>query len=85
MKKWTKGSGITAARYSRMRTYKGVSLSLQFLFLRVSSPKNENVINYSPSCCSKPVRLLQNTNEEIFDEIRDHVQQRNYHFQGTER
>ncbi len=33
-----------------------------------SSPKNENsVINYSPSCYSKPV--LRNTNEDIFDGI----------------
>ncbi len=42
-----------------------------FSFLRDSSPKNENsVINYSLSCRSKPIRL-QNTNEDIFAEIRE--------------
>ncbi len=35
---------------------------------RVSTPKTENsVINYSPSCRSKPIQL-QNTNDVIFDE-----------------
>ncbi len=41
----------------------------------VSSPKNKNVvINYSPSCCSKPVRplFIFRTQIKIFsDEIRE--------------
>ncbi len=60
---------------------------------RVSSPKNENsVINYSPSCCSKPVRpsFIFGTQIKIFlmkyeSFLTLHRQQGNYHIQGPER
>ena len=43
------------------------------MFKGIIHPKNENsVINNSPSCCSKPLRLpflFGKTNEDIFNEI----------------
>ncbi len=60
--------------------------------LKVSWPKNENsVINYSPSCRSKPVRLsiIFGTQIKIFlmkseSFLTLHRQQGFYHDQGTE-
>ncbi len=48
--------------------------TILYNYLKRYSPQNVNsVINYSPSCCSKPHRKnfvhLRNTNEDIFDEI----------------
>ncbi len=56
------------------------------------SPKNENsVINYSPSCCSKPVRplFIFGTQIKIFllkseSFLTLYRQQHNYHVQGPE-
>ncbi len=59
---------------------------------RDSSPKNEkSVINYSPSCRSKPIRpsLIFGTQIEIFEMKSEslltfHRQQHNYHIQDPE-